>query len=80
MNLDAALRALAAEGAVLRFVVTPEPGVVVTLAHPSNPDDRVTAINPMGEADVLAVLVATAEEALAEVRAVDARRVLRVVG
>lgn len=80
MTVEASLRALASAGAVVRFIVEPESAIRVTLVHPRNPDDRVTATNPVGDSDVIAVLVATADEALAEMRALDARLVLRVVG
>jgi hypothetical protein len=80
MMAEDALRALAHHGAVVRFITAPlEPAVRVTLPCSLAPDERVTAINSIGRADVVHVLLATAEEAFAEVQAVEARQTLRIV-
>ena len=81
MSLPEAMRLLADHNGLLRFVSddTDERMVRVILRLPSSPESRVIAVNVVGNADPLDVLVTTVQEAAAEVRVAEERQPLRLV-
>lgn len=82
MNVSEALGVIARHDGLVRFSKEPgePPTCRVMLRLPWAPEDRVIAIQDVGDRDPQDALLATVQEALGEVQAGEARRGLRLVG